>query len=107
MFHEPRFHEPMFNVPGVVLAVIAVLIGVQVARYVMPEEWSAWLTIALAFIHARYSHFPEAIPGGDVASVTSFVPYAFVHAAIFLLAISSVWLLAINGAIANRIGPKT
>ena len=99
-------HEPMFNVPGVVLAVIAVLIGVQVARYVMPEEWSAWLTIALAFIPARYSNFPEAIPGGDVASVTSFLTYALVHADVVHLAINSVWLLAFGGAIANRVGAK-
>jgi membrane associated rhomboid family serine protease len=96
----------MFNVPGVVLAVIAVLIGVQVARYVMPEEWSAWLTIALAFIPARYSHFPEAIPGGDVASVTSFLTYALVHADVVHLAINSVWLLAFGGAVANRLGAK-
>ena len=96
----------MFNVPGVVLAVIAVLIGVQVARYVMPEEWSAWLTIALAFIPARYSNFPEAIPGGDVASVTSFLTYALVHADVVHLAINSVWLLAFGGAIANRVGAR-
>jgi membrane associated rhomboid family serine protease len=99
-------HEPMFNVPGVVLAVIAALIGVQVARYIMPGEWSAWLTIALAFIPARYSQFPEAIPGGDVASVTSFLTYALVHADVVHLAINSVWLLAFGGAIANRVGAK-
>ena len=99
-------HEPMFNVPGAVVAVIAVLVGVHVALRVLPELWSSWLTIALAFIPARYSNFPEAIPGGDIASVTSFLTYALVHASVLHLVINSVWLLAFGGAIANRVGTK-
>ena len=99
-------HEPMFNVPGAVMGVIAVLVGVHASITFLPEMWSTWLEIALAFIPARYANFPEAIPGGDVASVTSFLTYAFVHASVMHLVINSVWLLAFGGAIANRLGTK-
>jgi membrane associated rhomboid family serine protease len=99
-------NEPMFNVPGAVMGVIGVLVAVHAAITVLPELWSSWLEIVLAFIPARYATFPEAIPGGDIASVTSFLTYAFVHASVMHLVINSVWLLAFGGAIANRLGTK-
>jgi membrane associated rhomboid family serine protease len=94
----------MFNVPGSVLAVIAVLFAVHGALAAMPGEWQAWLTLALAFIPARYTGFADAIPGGDIASVTSFLTYTLVHGDIFHLAINTAWLVAFGGVVANRIG---
>jgi membrane associated rhomboid family serine protease len=97
-------HEPMFNVPGAVLAVLAILAGVHVVLAALPRDWDTWLTLALAFIPARYAGYAEAIPGGDVATVTSFLSYAFVHGSIFHLVINSAWLLAFGGAVSNRLG---
>jgi membrane associated rhomboid family serine protease len=96
----------MFNVPSSVVAVIALLIGIEVVISVLPEPAADWLTVALAFIPARYSGYPEPIPGGAVACVTSFLTYALVHANLFHLAINSVWLIAFGGAITNRVGTK-
>jgi membrane associated rhomboid family serine protease len=96
--------EPMFNVPGSVVAVIGLLVLVQVVRSILPEAAENWLTVALAFIPARYSGYAEAIPGGDVAAVTSFLTYALVHGNFLHLAINSAWLVAFGAAVADRIG---
>lgn len=94
----------MFNVPVSVLGLIAVLIGVHMVHVSLPQAWDEWLTIALAFIPARYSGYAEVMPGGMVASVTSFVTYALLHGSFFHLAINAAWLVAFGGAVANRIG---
>ena len=95
----------MFNIPGVVLGLIAVLIAVQVLRTLIPVDWDDWLTVALAFVPARYSGYANLIPGGDIAAVTSFLTYAFVHGDFFHLAINVAWLVAFGAAVADRIGP--
>jgi len=97
-------HEPMFNIPGSVLAVIGFLFGLHVLRLSLPEVLDSWLTIALAFIPARYAGFADAIPGGEIAAVTSFLTYAAVHGDLFHLAINVAWLVAFGGVVANRIG---
>lgn len=97
-------HEPMFNVPASVLALLGLLFGVQALRWSLPEVWDAWLTLALAFIPARYSGYAEALPGGSVASVTSFLTYAVVHGDLVHLGVNAAWLVAFGGAVANRVG---
>jgi membrane associated rhomboid family serine protease len=98
-------HEPMFNVPGSVLAVLGVLVGVHLLLAAMPETWATWWTVALAFIPARYDGYASSIPGGYVAEATSFLTYAAVHGSLFHLAINSAWLLAFGGVVAARTGP--
>lgn len=97
-------HEPMFNVPRCVLAIIAGFVFVHLLTSLLPESAESWVTLTLAFIPARYSGFALVIPGGDVAAVTAFVTYAFVHADLFHLAINAAWLVAFGSAIANRLG---
>ncbi len=99
-----RSSEPMFNVPGVVVGVLALLAGVHVLRSVLPEDSEAWLTLALAFIPARYGEGTAGIPGGAVASVTSFVTHMLVHGDLTHLMINSAWLLAFGGVVAERVG---
>jgi membrane associated rhomboid family serine protease len=94
----------MFNVPASVLALLGVLLGVHAVRWSLPEAWDAWLTLALAFIPARYSGYAEVLPGGSVASVTSFLTYAVVHGDLVHLSVNAAWLVAFGGAVANRIG---
>lgn len=97
-------HEPMFNVPGSVLALLGVLIGVHILRTALPEQWDSWVTLALAFIPGRYNGYASEIPGGYIACVTSFLTYAFVHGDWFHLTINAAWLLAFGGAVAARLG---
>jgi membrane associated rhomboid family serine protease len=96
--------QPIFNVPASVVAVLAVLVGVHVVRQLLPEETSTWLTLAMAFIPARYSGMAAEIPGGETAAVTSLFTNMLVHGDAAHLIINSVWMLAFGGLIARRIG---
>lgn len=94
----------MFNVPGAVLGILAVLIAVHVALSMLPPEQYTWWVLALAFIPARYAGFADQIPGGSTAEVTSFVTHMAVHADIMHLAFNSLWLLAFGSVLCARIG---
>jgi membrane associated rhomboid family serine protease len=95
--------EPIFNVPGSVLAVLALLVAVHVLLAALPEDSGTWLQMALAFIPARYSGYAEALPGGGLTAVTSFLTYAVVHASLLHLGLNSAWLVAFGGAVAKRV----
>jgi membrane associated rhomboid family serine protease len=96
--------EPIFNVPGVVLAVLALFLAVHGLRLVLSPEKSEWLILAMAFIPSRYAGFADEIPGGVIASVTSFVTHMLVHGDALHLGINSAWLLAFGSIIARRVG---
>lgn len=97
-------HEPMFNIPGSVLALLALMAALQVLRLALPEDWDTWLTLALAFIPARYSGFADQLPGGEIAEVTSFLTHTLVHGDWVHLGLNAAWLVAFGGAVANRVG---
>lgn len=99
-----RQHEPMFNVPGSVLALLGMMVAVHLVRLALPENDDTWLTLALAFIPARYSGFADQLPGGDVAAVTSFLTHTMVHGDWVHLGLNGAWLVAFGGAVANRVG---
>lgn len=97
--------EPVFNVPAVVVAIIAVLALIHAGRtYLLSAEDNTWLLLALSFIPARYAGFAGDIPGGQIAAVTSFVTHMFVHADVVHLAINSAWLLAFGAVLSKRMG---
>jgi membrane associated rhomboid family serine protease len=97
-------HEPMFNVQGSVLAVLGLMVAVHLVRLGLSPDWDTWLTLALAFIPARYSGFADVLPGGSVASVTSFLTHTLVHGDFVHLGLNAAWLVAFGGAVANRVG---
>jgi len=97
-------HQPMFNVPKVVLAIGALLVGVHLVLFVLPEVWREWLTVALAFIPARYAGFAGALPGGPIAAATSFLTHTLVHGDLAHLMFNAAWLVVFGGAVAMRIG---
>ena len=96
--------EPIFNVPAAVVGVLALLAGVHLLRQVLSPENDAIMVLSLAFIPARYSGMAAELPGGDLASVTSFLTHALVHADATHLIFNGAWLLAFGGAIALRAG---
>jgi membrane associated rhomboid family serine protease len=97
--------EPIFNVPGVVLGLLAAFFAVHFLRWVLPAGENTWLTAALAFIPARVSGMAADLPGGRIAAVTSFVTHQFVHGDLAHLLINSAWLLAFGTPVARRTDP--
>ncbi|KAB2913149.1 MAG: rhomboid family intramembrane serine protease [Hyphomicrobiaceae bacterium] len=94
--------EPIFNVPGVVVWLLAAFLVVHVLRAGLPDEQSTWLTAALAFIPARFGGSAAELPGGQLATATSLVTHLFVHGDLTHLAINSAWLLAFATPVARR-----
>ena len=97
--------QPIFNVPGVVLALLGSFLAVHLLRWALPAEDGAWLTTALAFIPGRESAAGVDLPGGGIAIVTSFVTHQFVHGDVAHLLINSAWLLAFGSPVARRTDP--
>jgi membrane associated rhomboid family serine protease len=98
----------MFNVPIVVLAMVA-LIGLVHAVFVlvlMPEQATEFLLL-FSFIPARYDAgvlASESWAQGWGAAVWTFVTYAFIHANLNHLFFNAVWLLAFGTPVARRFG---
>lgn len=99
--------EPLFNVPAVIVAVIALLVLVHVMRiYVLSEDQDQLFVYTFAFIPARYetSVLGASLPGGFGAEVWTFFTYSLIHADWVHLGVNSVWLLPFGSAVARRFG---
>jgi len=101
--------EPIFNVPPVVVAVIAALALVHAGRVFLltPEEDLEFL-LQFAFIPARYEASlvaGAAFPGGLAAEMWTFFTYALIHGDAVHLALNSIWLLPFGTVVARRLGP--
>jgi membrane associated rhomboid family serine protease len=100
--------EPLFNVPTVIvmlLAALGLIHGVRV--WLLSEYQDLWLVFTFAFVPARYdaSVVPGGVlPGGFGAEIWSFVTYSLLHGSWTHLIVNSVWLLAFGTAVARRFG---
>jgi membrane associated rhomboid family serine protease len=83
---------------------IALMVSVQIARDLLPDEADVTLLLALAFIPARYAGAALELPGGYLTAVTSFVTYMVVHAGWVHLLVNGMWMLAFGTAVARRVG---
>ena len=99
---QPR--QPIFNAPGVVLGLLGLLFAVHLVRWALPPEQDLWFTVAMAFIPARLAGHAAALPGGQLAALTSFVTHVVVHGNLTHLLVNSAWLLAFGSPVARRIG---
>jgi membrane associated rhomboid family serine protease len=95
--------QPMFNVPTVVLVVIAVLIAVHTLFWALGENWQVWSSFALAFIPSRLGG-GEPIPALPGSQVWSFFTYALLHADTYHLGSNCLWLLIFSTPVARRLG---
>ncbi len=100
--------EPIFNVPAVVLALVAAFVFVHLARtLLLSSEDDIDFLLTFAFIPARYDSalaLGGELPGGWGANVWTFITYAFIHGDIAHLAVNTVWLLPFGAAVARRFG---
>jgi membrane associated rhomboid family serine protease len=100
--------EPAFNIPPVVVAVLAVLVLVHALRvFVLTPDQNTDVLWVFAFDPVRYATgvLPaEALPGGRGAQIWTFVTYALLHASWLHLGVNAIWFLPFGSAIARRFG---
>jgi membrane associated rhomboid family serine protease len=103
-----RTREPIFNIPTVVVVVLALLALIHAVRvYILPSATDQYLVCALAFIPARYAgHEPLAVCGGYASAIWTFVTYSLIHADITHIGFNAVWLAAFGSAVARRFGTQ-
>ena len=100
----PLSREPIFNVPTAVVVALAVLALVHAALSQLTDVDDEHLIWVLAFVPARYAGWADQVPGGPLASWTSFLTHQFVHGDLTHLFINCAWLLVFGSPVAQRIG---
>jgi membrane associated rhomboid family serine protease len=100
--------EPLFNIPPVVVAVLALLALIHAVRtLLLSDDQDIEFLLTFAFIPARYDTsvmLGGALPGGFGAEVWSFVTYSLIHADWTHFGVNAVWLLPFGSAVARRFG---
>lgn len=97
--------EPIFNIPPMVMALLALMLGVMAWRMILTEYADTAFVLTLALIPARLNGYAADLPGGDLAAFTQFITHMFVHGDGMHLAFNAASLLAFGGALEKRIGP--
>ncbi|MPZ39751.1 MAG: rhomboid family intramembrane serine protease [Rhizobiales bacterium] len=100
--------ERIFNVPGAVLALAALLLVIHlILEYVLSNEQTNELLSLFAFSPLRYAEMvPPGLPAWWGPQLWTFVSYAFFHANFSHLMFNLVWLFAFGPPIARRFGPS-
>lgn len=100
--------EPLFNIPSVVVVVVALLAFIHAVRtLVLTPQQDLEFLLVFAFIPARYDSsmvLGGALPGGQAAEVWTFITYSLIHADWTHFSINAIWLLPFGSAVARRIG---
>ncbi len=100
--------EPLFNIPPVIVALLAVLALVHGVRTeLLSDEQNIEFLFTFAFIPARYDTsvvLGGVLPGGFGAEVWTFVTYSLIHADWTHFGVNAVWLLPFGSAVARRFG---
>lgn len=100
----PRGREPAITVPGVVSALIALLVVIELARGTLSFYEDLRVLVWLAFIPARYASEGGIFPGGLAADAWTFVTYALLHGSWMHLITNGIWMVAFGSAVAKRFG---
>jgi membrane associated rhomboid family serine protease len=107
---SPPERQPIFNLPDIVVLLIAILVGIHVVReYLLSPDIDFEILLAFAFIPARITDAGQltiALPGGEAATIWSFLTYALLHADWGHVAINCLWLAAFGSPLARRFGPR-
>lgn len=95
--------EPVFNIPGIILAIMGLCALVYIAEaYVLDEQQADSLLLNFAFIPARFSQYGGFyFPSAWLTMVT----YSFMHGSFAHIALNMIWLAAFGSPLAARIGP--
>ncbi|MEJ2377346.1 MAG: rhomboid family intramembrane serine protease, partial [Pseudolabrys sp.] len=108
MLEPSRKHEPVFNVPGVVVTMLALMALIHAVRTLVltPAQSNAVLWL-FAFDPLRYGGglLPgTSLPGGFGAEIWTFVTYSLLHGSWVHYGVNAIWFLAFGTAVARRFG---
>jgi len=96
--------QPIFNIPGVVTALIALMLAIQAGQsFLLSNAAQNQLALWFGFIPLRLK-FPEAVPGGIWPMLWTPVTHAFLHAGWEHVLINSAWLAIFGTPVARRYG---
>ena len=100
--------EPLFNIPPIVLAVLALLALIHAVRtWLLSDNQDIEFLLSFAFIPARYDSsvvLDGPLPGGFGAEIWTFVTYSLIHADWMHFGVNAIWLLPFGSALARRFG---
>jgi membrane associated rhomboid family serine protease len=101
---SPR--EPLLNLPGALIAYIALLAIIHGVRALLSFDADDIVLQMFAFIPKRYDQTLLSMPyaGGSGAKVWSFVTYSLLHANLSHIGFNVLWLLPFGSALARRFG---
>ncbi|PZO80549.1 MAG: rhomboid family intramembrane serine protease [Mesorhizobium amorphae] len=93
--------EPAFNLPPVVLAAIALCVGVHLVRtQILNADQDLALLLRTAFVPV----FLSGPYDWDIWTLASTVTYSLLHGGILHLGVNMVWLAAFGSPLASRMG---
>ncbi|MEF2073633.1 rhomboid family intramembrane serine protease [Consotaella aegiceratis] len=100
-----RHNPPAFNVPGVVLVLLAAFFLVQIVRSVLSPWADALVLMNFSFLPGCYDSVSEVCGLRTAGSgLWSPLSYAFLHGGWTHLLVNTVWMLAFGSPVARRLG---
>ena len=104
---QPSTREPAINLPAGIVALLALMLAVHLARtLVLNERSDLELLLWTAFTSFRITQ-PTDLPGGLLPLIWTPFTYALLHADWIHLGINSVWLAAFGTPVARRYGIRS
>lgn len=99
--------EPILTIPGAMVALLAVMVGIHVVRALLPLVTDQEIIWTFGFVPARYDSSVMAgqFPGGTGAEIWTFLTYAFLHADFSHILFNMLWMLPFGSALARRFSP--
>lgn len=99
--------EKMFNVPVIVVVLVAAISALRALMNFLPPEFSKWIVLYFAFSPARF-WAPDLVFGlpqgmAKVSGVWTLFTHFFVHANWSHVLFNSLWMLAMGSVIARRV----
>ncbi|MEP3233996.1 MAG: rhomboid family intramembrane serine protease [Hyphomicrobiales bacterium] len=102
--------QPAFNVPTVILILVAIMTGVHLFReYVLSAAGDRELLLSFAFFPVRFDselmvRWGDLFPDTVVGPYGTFVTYGLIHGDWIHLIVNGFWLLVFGSALARRFG---
>ena len=99
-------NPPAFNIPGIVLATIAILVAIHLVRMnILSEDSDFMVLLDFALIPACYSlPIPECLSRPAGSDLWAPFTHAFLHGSWGHLGANALWLVAFGTPVARRLG---